>query len=456
MATRLYFPATDAAPVSPAYSAFWVLTANAVRRLLLRNKVATDTRAAGTSISLTDSGTDTGLSRQFVSEPMLAGINIGAMTVKVQAQMKENTAGSDVSASQLSIRVVDQAGTTVQATLFEGTGAGELATELPTTQTNRAVASAQALAAYTTAANDRLVVELGFVTSATAAAPAATGMYGSGSGAATLDDLPEDNTDTGAKASWIEFSGTIGFALTASLSDTITLSEATVKSPTVVVGDTITLTETPTTTSTFVRTASDTITLTEAPAITAGLSLGDTITLSEAAATTSTFVRTVDDTVTFSEAAATVSEFFRTAQDTLTLTEAISKNVTVKRADTIGLYEEAVKHVTKGLSDTITFSDAMSRIVSFVRSLSDTVTFSEATSLTEENISDVPENSLFRLGTLLGLTIGADGAQKLSFHGAEGAAQAAHIVDPTDLASALTAINAILVALENKGLTASS
>jgi hypothetical protein len=54
-----------------------------------------------------------------------------------------------------------------------------------------------------------------------------------------------------------------------------------------------------------------------------------------------------------------------------------------------------------------------------------------------------------------GCTIGASASEKSGFHGTA-AIQAAHIADATDATTALTRINAILVVLENKGLTATS
>lgn len=55
-----------------------------------------------------------------------------------------------------------------------------------------------------------------------------------------------------------------------------------------------------------------------------------------------------------------------------------------------------------------------------------------------------------------GTSLGLSASEKISLHGATPVVQAAHIADPTDLATALTAVAAILVALENKGILASS
>lgn len=55
-----------------------------------------------------------------------------------------------------------------------------------------------------------------------------------------------------------------------------------------------------------------------------------------------------------------------------------------------------------------------------------------------------------------GNSLGLSASEKVSFHGVTPVVQAAHIANPTDLATALTAVNAILVVLEEKGLTASA
>jgi hypothetical protein len=58
------------------------------------------------------------------------------------------------------------------------------------------------------------------------------------------------------------------------------------------------------------------------------------------------------------------------------------------------------------------------------------------------------------------ITVGVDASAKVGFHGATPTAQAPHIPDPsggtTVDAEARTAVNAILVALEGKGLLAGS
>jgi hypothetical protein len=51
--------------------------------------------------------------------------------------------------------------------------------------------------------------------------------------------------------------------------------------------------------------------------------------------------------------------------------------------------------------------------------------------------------------------IGAAAAEKAGMHGTA-AIQTAHIADATDATTALTRINAVLVSLENHGITATS
>ena len=79
-----------------------------------------------------------------------------------------------------------------------------------------------------------------------------------------------------------------------------------------------------------------------------------------------------------------------------------------------------------------------------------------------EHIEDLSADLTFADGvdivvnTSTGTKIGTATGQKIALHNATPVVQAAHIADATDLADALTRINAILVVLENKGLTAAS
>ena len=59
-------------------------------------------------------------------------------------------------------------------------------------------------------------------------------------------------------------------------------------------------------------------------------------------------------------------------------------------------------------------------------------------------------------GNAEGVKVGQAATDKVGFYGATPVVQAAHIVDATDTATALTQINLILVALENVGIVASS
>lgn len=55
-----------------------------------------------------------------------------------------------------------------------------------------------------------------------------------------------------------------------------------------------------------------------------------------------------------------------------------------------------------------------------------------------------------------GTKISTTATQLIAFHGATPIVQNAHIVDATDAATAITQINAVILALEAKGLLASS
>ena len=55
-----------------------------------------------------------------------------------------------------------------------------------------------------------------------------------------------------------------------------------------------------------------------------------------------------------------------------------------------------------------------------------------------------------------GSSIGGASTSKVSLYGVTPVVQAAHIADATDATTALTRINAILVVIENLGMTASA
>jgi hypothetical protein len=75
-----------------------------------------------------------------------------------------------------------------------------------------------------------------------------------------------------------------------------------------------------------------------------------------------------------------------------------------------------------------------------------TVDFQDSINLNGQNI----------VGGATGTKIGTATSHKIGFHGTAAVVQQAHIANPTDLATCITAITAITALLEAYGLTATS
>lgn len=206
MATRLYFPADTAAPVSPTVDAAWQYTTGYVSRYLADVK-GSSTIANGTLIGAWTLGY-TALDRQYVSAEMNAGIEFStSVTVKGQLVVREDANADDVNQMILGIRIVSSDGGTVRRTILT-VGAYGTAAEFAFSSAgrNKKLADGDALnptSSYTTVQGDRLVVEIGYKDATTGSTPRAQGKYGENG-----TDLPEDETTTSG-AGWIEFSNTI-------------------------------------------------------------------------------------------------------------------------------------------------------------------------------------------------------------------------------------------------------
>lgn len=65
-------------------------------------------------------------------------------------------------------------------------------------------------------------------------------------------------------------------------------------------------------------------------------------------------------------------------------------------------------------------------------------------------------DNVLDVGGSVGTTFGKDSSAKVSVYGVTPVVQASHIADATDAATAITKLNAVLVALENFGIVASA
>src|SRR5688572_29744463 len=119
MATRLYFPATEAAAVSPAFdgASKWSDTGQALRRKLANVK-GSSAITAGTTISFTIAGLD----RQYVSTRMDSGIAFTAFTdtVGIQLMTREFATTDNVDVLTILVKIVSEDGNTVRATFMNG------------------------------------------------------------------------------------------------------------------------------------------------------------------------------------------------------------------------------------------------------------------------------------------------------------------------------------------------
>lgn len=204
MATRFFFPETEAAAVSPAIQGTYLHTNTVRRRLRSTVDASTLTSTAYTPDSADHAVAGASHVRQYVSDSLNAQTISG--TWKAQIQGFEPNANCNQTINVM-IFVCDSAGTTIKETLFAQAAVG---TELvATTLTNRTLTGS--ITSANIEANDRIVVQIG-----TSGTPAGGGgVQGHNSTLrwgcnASSGDLPEDETQTGTTyRAWIEFSATL-------------------------------------------------------------------------------------------------------------------------------------------------------------------------------------------------------------------------------------------------------
>ena len=208
MPTRFWFPASEAAAVSPAFTAGWDNTGQAVRRRLAHVK-GTSALTGGTIIQWSGSGQTDALDRQYVSDEMAAGVvfQSGVTTCKCYLMARQFAGSDEVEQRPLSIRVFSSDGSTVRATVWAKNLYASI-NELTTTYTNRSWANGDtATGSYTTVDGDRLVVEIGYEEDAFSGTSDAQALWGE-----LGTDIPENESNTTQNPGWIEFSNTITMA----------------------------------------------------------------------------------------------------------------------------------------------------------------------------------------------------------------------------------------------------
>lgn len=221
MATRFYFVANTTPPVTPDKDA-WTQTTGAVLRTLSTTKDATTETLGPLAIPATAG--QSGLVAQFVSPPLDAQTLTGTVSIVFRAQ--EGNLQDNVNKRWRSVRVINSSGVTV-ATL-DSLVATASTTELSaTTLQGQQHANGSGFTTYNCAAGDRLLVAIGYGTSAGGTTPEVTCQWG-GNGT----DHANANSDTTGTVPWVEFSQNLVFQTTPS-SVTLTPATATFTAPAV-------------------------------------------------------------------------------------------------------------------------------------------------------------------------------------------------------------------------------
>lgn len=209
MATRFYFPETEAAAVSPTISAEWEHQNAVRRRLLTTPDASTLTSTAYTPDGADDTTDKDSHHRQYVSDA-LAAQTIVASTFKIQFQGLEPNLSCNMSLTW-KVFICSNDGTTIKETLVAIQRDGTELVINASGVTNRGDSALSVLANLED--GDRLVCEVGVggtpVSGAGINGHNATLRWGCN---ASGGDLPENDTETGTTfRPWLDCSQTLTF-----------------------------------------------------------------------------------------------------------------------------------------------------------------------------------------------------------------------------------------------------
>jgi len=203
LATRLRLPASGTVPITPAYQSY--THARTDRRPMFRAADGDSTALADTAIA-PDAADDLvagdAVVAQFIGPPMVAGLAFtSGDAFKLAVQCLEANAGNNIQL-QVFMSIISEDGTTSRGTIRSKQAEG---TEVNTSQRN-VFHSGTLSATVNTVEGDRLLVELSFTGTPTAAGGVqghnGTMRFGS---AGAGGDLPENDTETGSTFNpWIE------------------------------------------------------------------------------------------------------------------------------------------------------------------------------------------------------------------------------------------------------------
>lgn len=208
MATRVYLCAADPAPIAPALAAWQESGAGFVRRMRTFTN-ATDA-LANQAVATTTPGNTT-FHRQFVSDPLIAGITFtsGVSTFTCQIQGLESAANDNVVNRVRCVKVVSFDGGTLRSTLI-ALGNAASVVEWSTSLRNLTFLGATAVGAtYVTVEGDRLVLEVG---SDDSSGTSISSTLRFGADSAGTGDLGGNETDTTTTLRpWLESSVDLTF-----------------------------------------------------------------------------------------------------------------------------------------------------------------------------------------------------------------------------------------------------
>jgi hypothetical protein len=210
MATRFYFVATEAAPITPAFDASWFDVTGALRRMM--RTAAQGGKVAATedrlNVAVTSGAGNETLGFQLISEPLEAQTIATAGTMELVSKGRELAGTDNINQRLLSVRVFSNDGNTLRGTLEafkNGGGTTELGTTAGGLGQQHMIAS-DIDADVVCQQGDRLVVEIGYGLNGTGTTP----LYDMRIGGNGTDHANANNDATGA-VPWFEISQNLTF-----------------------------------------------------------------------------------------------------------------------------------------------------------------------------------------------------------------------------------------------------
>jgi hypothetical protein len=215
MATRFYLPSANTTPAYTPTPRGWNNTANAGAAQETDITKAGDSDQAYVQISCnTTSGLQYHLARQFVSKPLAAQTISGTLTASIKCYESGNSANSCLS---IGVYLIDSSGAYKSTLISPNQCTDSMASprEFTTAAGSRRLYNTSetlgiAYGSTSIAAGDRLVIEVGFVETATSASYYSRIYFGDGETA----DLSYAEADTGVENGWVEFTSDISFGAT--------------------------------------------------------------------------------------------------------------------------------------------------------------------------------------------------------------------------------------------------